>query len=191
MANDDGGTGRRVVVIVRHGKAEADSVSGRDHDRELAERGEAQARFLAEQLVRGGAAGRGGVGRVVSSLAARAFSTAAPIAAAAGVEHETDGRLAVDEPASGALDLIYGMCREGMPGGGDGGGDGVGDGGGGALVFVGHNPQVSVLVSVLAHGSPSAGAGVKTGEANVFEVEFGDGEVGARHVARLRGERWD
>lgn len=81
-----------MIVLVRHGETEANRerlALGRA-DPPLTARGEAQAAALAVAL--GGFAGTEGI-RVVSSPLARARTTAAPIAAAVGVDVEVESRL--------------------------------------------------------------------------------------------------
>lgn len=162
----------RVVVIVRHGKAEEGSPTGRDFDRGLKNRGRRQAAFLAEELpgaVMG--AGASGIGRVVSSAAVRAMSTAGVIAAGSDVGVDTDERLLVGEPASRALGVVEEHVTDVE----------------GALVIAGHNPQLSELVGLLSHGVGGV-VGLSTGEAYVLRVRLEAPASGAEVVAVVRGE---
>ena len=164
------------MAVVRHGKAEAESASGRDFDRELRPRGRRQAAFLASEL--GGAASdageAAGVGRVVSSAAARALATAGAIAEAADVSVLTDERLLVGMPASGALEVIAEHVSDSF----------------GMVVIAGHNPQLAEVVGHLMHGVGGVGGGVelKTGQAYLLRVRAADPMGGAEAVAVLRGE---
>jgi len=88
------------LVIVRHGKAQADSTTGYDFDRDLKGRGERQAAYLADRL----ASLEPRIARVLASRAVRAHRTAEALASGLGVELSHDDRLLVDEPVSGVLE---------------------------------------------------------------------------------------
>src|SRR5215510_8957208 len=83
------------LYVLRHGKAERDSDSGRDEDRPLAERGKAQCQGLADLFTKKDPPRqlRPPPTVILSSPAARADSTARIIAAALGlsVMHEKSG----------------------------------------------------------------------------------------------------
>jgi 8-oxo-dGTP diphosphatase len=68
------------LIVLRHAKATFDSASGRDSDRKLTARGQAQARAVASALAVWGPT------RIISSPAVRCMSTVAPLARAAGIE---------------------------------------------------------------------------------------------------------
>lgn len=133
------------LYIIRHGKAEQDSSSGRDRDRELAPKGERQARWLGEQLA--GASDAPTV--IIASPFARADRTARLVNESLGVELIYDDRLIVDEPVSGASELI--------------GEYGTGD----SIALVGHNPQLGRLAGMLAKEPMFE---MKTGMCAVFEI---------------------
>ena len=156
------------VIIVRHGKAKADSPDGTDFARDLRGRGERQAAFLGDHL----AAMPGGVGRIVASEAVRARRTAASISEATGVPVEHDDALLVDEPVGPVVERIV-AWGEGLEG---------------ALVLVGHNPQLEWLASLLGgNGVTGAGAPLRTGEAVVLEVDPSSPLEGAE-IGRVRLE---
>ncbi len=98
------------LLLVRHGETDA-TVSGRTQgrvDNPLNERGHRQAHALAIRLA------REGLSAAYSSPAARALATAAPTAAALGLEVQSDARLL--EMDYGALDDLTGAeLRERHP----------------------------------------------------------------------------
>ena len=99
--------------------------------------------------------------RIVSSGAARAWRTAEIIGERVGVRVEGDDSLLVDEPVSVVIDRI-GTWAQAVPEAG-------------TLVLVGHNPQVSVMVGMLAGGGLGSGnlsgIGLRTGEAASLEID--------------------
>ena len=104
---------------------------------------------------------------VISSEATRARQTAEDMAVPLGIAVEFDSRLFVDEPASGAIDLISDLMHPG-----------------GRLVLVGHNPQVSRLVSIVTGGVTAAGVGLRTGEAAIVRFHA-DGMIGSGLLDRV------
>ncbi len=133
------------LYIIRHGKAQQDSPTGRDRERELAPRGERQAEWLGEQL-----AGRNDAPtRIVASPFVRADQTARLVNHSLAVELAYDDRLIVDEPASGVFELIGGFQR------------------GDRVALVGHNPQLSRVCGMLAKDEYFE---MKTGMCAAFEV---------------------
>lgn len=150
------------LYIIRHGKAEQDSASGRDRDRELAPRGERQAEWLGERL----AAAKKPPTLVIASPFARADRTARLVSDALGVEMRHDGRLIVDEPASGVVELIEEHAAVG------------------SLALVGHNPQLERLCGLLANEPFME---MKTGMCREFEVvDPADAPGTARFLRSLR-----
>lgn len=160
------------LYLIRHGKAERQSDSGLDADRQLAPRGERQAAWL------------GGVlrdaerppGRIIASPAARAARTADLIAEALGLEAERRDEVGLSSTASRVIDLL-------AHAGGAGGAGGTG--GEPSLALVGHNPTLSMVADVLVNGpTPSCRIGLRTGEAAVLELADPCDPVGS---ARLLG----
>lgn len=147
-----------LLAIVRHAKAERDSETGRDIDRALTPRGQRQATFLAERF----AANSIRPDEIIASPARRTRQTAAPIAAACGVDFDFDDRLLVDQPVSAGLEVIQGHTASAF------------------LVLVGHNNQVSDLCIALTRGlgkpSPDDSGkwdempGLSTGQAMLLKV---------------------
>ena len=78
------------LVVLRHGKAAFDSSSGRDADRELTSRGEAQAKAVAPGLLAWGPR------VIVSSPAARCLATVAPLAKALEVTVKKNASISQD-----------------------------------------------------------------------------------------------
>jgi phosphohistidine phosphatase len=119
-----------LLAIVRHAKAERDAPSGQDLDRALSARGLRQATYLAERFADNSTR----PDAIVASRARRTRQTAAPIAAACGVDFDFDDRLLVDQPVSAALELISARAGSAF------------------LVLVGHNHQVTDLCAALTRG---------------------------------------
>jgi phosphohistidine phosphatase len=140
------------LYVIRHGKAERDSASGRDEDRKLRKRGKRQAAWLAERLRDADPA----PALVITSGLARALATAEPIAEACGCALEREAVLEGGHPAAAVVDLVE--SREGQR----------------SVAIVGHNPQLSELVEALAETSDEW---LRTGECAVIELEPGRGRV--------------
>ena len=133
------------LYIIRHGKAQQESPTGRDRERGLAPRGERQAEWLGEQL-----GGRDDAPtRIVSSPFVRADQTARLVNNSLAVELAYDDRLIVDEPTSGVFELI----GEFNPGD--------------RVALVGHNPQLSRVCGMLAKDPTFE---MKTGMCAVFGI---------------------
>jgi phosphohistidine phosphatase len=153
------------LIIVRHGKAEADppSHSGRDEDRRLKKRGERQARWLATRFADDPPA------LILSSGHERAVATARLIHEGTGSLLEREPRLELGSTASEALQAIaQRVPRDG------------------ALMLVGHNPQLSHLIGILAGGLPGSEFDLHTGEAVIMDFDRDVGPGGAAVVERLR-----
>lgn len=153
------------LVIVRHGKAKQDSEDGTDFARELRGRGERQAAYVGEQLRREEPA----VAKIVSSRAARAWRTAQIIGERVGIAVEADDALLVDEPVGVVIERIASWASSVH----------------GALVIVGHNPQLSVLAGLLGGGGVGSAVGLGTGEAAVLEINP-DEPIGGMLLDRIR-----
>lgn len=150
--------------IVRHGKAEQGSPTGRDEDRPLMKRGEKQAEWLGQTI--SGKKRRPAV--ILSSGLARAIATARLINEYLRVDLEVVRDLETGRGASTVTDLIAGRI----------GNDG--------LMVVGHNPTLGELVWILERGLPPEEAAMRTGEAAVFDFDDGFGLGKGRLHKRLR-----
>lgn len=160
------------VYIVRHGKAENESASLADADRILTARGVEQARYLGDQLSR--ASIRPSL--ILSSPITRALETARLIHSFVSCRFDIAEALSVDEPVSGAIDLL---TRHAFPTNAkpvD------------CLVLVGHNPQVSELCEVLVNGIGAERFLFRTGEAVLLEVNRSNLIGSGRFVTHLRLE---
>lgn len=153
-----------LIYVMRHGKAEAESESGRDEDRVLKKKGHKQAQWLAQTL----AAGSHTPALVLSSPYARARETATPIWEALAQQPQIDDRLGADRFLSDALDVL------------------IDSRGAGVVALVGHNPTCAQLVSTLCNGLATMPGGHRTGEMALVRVEgdelIGQGEL----IGRLR-----
>jgi phosphohistidine phosphatase len=153
------------VYILRHGKAEKDSDSGRDEDRALAERGRAQAQGLAEMWLAKKPPKEMGQkpALILSSAAARADATARIIAKALGLKVTHEDGLGLDATMKEALALVEGLAERPQP-----------------ALLVGHNPLLSRLVDHLGGGDED----LRTGE--MAALELVEHTLEGREVARLR-----
>ncbi|MGP1272095.1 MAG: SixA phosphatase family protein [Phycisphaerales bacterium] len=160
---------QRRLILVRHGKAERDSATGLDRDRPLRPRGHRQAAWLGQELL-----GRAlSQPMLVSSEAIRARETAEGLASVLGLAIRFDDRLLVDEPASGAIELIESCLQDAS-----------------TVIVVGHNPQISRLVSAVQGRLVANEATLRTGEAAV--IVLGEGGFGTGSLeAVLRMPRGD
>lgn len=150
-----------IVYVIRHGKAEKESPTGRDADRGLKKRGVRQAAWLGETLA--GREARPEV--VITSRFVRAIETARPVAAACDCELEEAVELESGRPCAPVIDLIERRSAEGV------------------IAIVGHNPQLSDVVEEMVHGPETDGLWLRTGQACVLEV--GGGEVRLLELLRL------
>ncbi len=143
------------LYLIRHGKAERDSDTGRDEDRRLAPRGERQAVWLGETL----GAGELPPVRIVASPAARAARTAVLIADVLGLEVETSDEVGLGSRASWVVGLV-GLIAEAAETG--------------SLAIVGHNPTLSIVAGTLVGGVGCVGGAgqieLRTGEAAVLDL---------------------
>ncbi|MGP1347065.1 MAG: SixA phosphatase family protein [Phycisphaerales bacterium] len=169
----------RTLIVMRHGKAEAESESGLDADRVLAKRGYRQVDFVSERLLE---RDRSPV-LIGASFVRRARQTADALAEAlesAGVRCVVRRERALElghERATldGVGGVVSGLFRDHRRG---------------AVILVGHNPQLELLTNVMesAGGGGAGGAmRLQTGMACVFEVgDVGDALSSARLVERIR-----
>lgn len=137
------------LVIARHGKAEADSPTGRDADRRLTPLGERQALWLGEQLLTSGYSDA----TVLASQAERARRTAEILSDVLGITPLFVPGLMLGRSAGEALSVIETYCEHPR------------------LVIVGHNPTVSELATILTHGLGCCSLGLKTGSAAIVELK--------------------
>jgi phosphohistidine phosphatase SixA len=165
------------VYITRHGKAQPESSTGRDEDRSLRKRGERQARWLGEHFL---ANGLSTPGVILTSGRTRAFDTARILGEVLDCEVRLEPTLDLGHAVSDVIDAIEETRR------GESGGAGVV----GAILLVGHNPQLETLVGVLLDGPGGAPVRLRTGECAVIDLGEGviDGAGGGSLVEMLRLE---
>ncbi|MEO1584775.1 MAG: histidine phosphatase family protein [Planctomycetota bacterium] len=151
------------VILLRHGKAEQESPTGRDEDRPLTERGVAQSGWMGRELAEAGLSGV----PVLASPAARTSHTAAIVADALGGEPAHDPRLFLSAGLTEIFDLLA-----------DGWADGV--------ILVGHNPTLSLAASALVGGIGGRAIALRTGEAAWCETDGvpGPGSCSLRGMLR-------
>lgn len=130
--------------LIRHGKAERESHTGRDEDRPLRERGRRQAAFLAGYL----AARPDRPALIISSGLVRAEETAEPLVGVLDAPHEIDPALGRFFDATVPASLADRHAH--LP----------------ALALVGHNEQLSLA---LAEWIPGAER-LRTGEMALLEL---------------------
>lgn len=152
------------VYLIRHGKAERESDSGLDADRQLAPRGVRQSEWLGGVLRDADAS----PGRIVASPAARAATTAGLIAELLGLGVEHRDEVGLSTTSSRVIDLIAHAADEAC------------------LALVGHNPTLSMVADVLVHGpTPSCRIGLRTGEAAVLDLADASDPVGSATLVGL------
>jgi phosphohistidine phosphatase len=150
--------------IVRHGKAEQSSPTGRDEDRPLMTRGRRQAEWLGETI----AGKKRRPELILSSGLARAIATAELIQQRLGCDLEVLKALETGHTASEVVDLLQQRFYTN------------------GLMIVGHNPTFGELVWILERGLPVQEAAMRTGEAVVFEFEEAFGIGRGKLHKRLR-----
>ena len=156
------------LYILRHGKAQAESPTGRDADRPLRRRGERQARWIGEHLV----ADPGRPEVIYSSELRRAVETARLVGEALDCEVREEPVLGLGHGASDVVEILQLIARA----------DEIR-----SLMLVGHNPQLETLVGVLVGGPAGAPVRLRTGECAVLEAPSPEEPVGeSRLVATLR-----
>ena len=151
--SSQGGAGR-VLVVLRHGKAEA--YGAEDHGRHLVARGTREATATGAWLASSGWV----PSHAIVSSAARTQETWACIARGPGASARADvSDAAYAASTDSAMEILRGAPAEAR-----------------VLVLVGHNPTVSSLALLLDDGDPDPAAlralssGLPTGGAAVFEV---------------------
>lgn len=148
-------------VLLRHGKAEGQSASGKDIDRVLSKEGSGEVEAAAQWLL-ARVNGRGV--RLLASPAARASGTAQILAAALG----TDVRRVDD-----VYDATPGTLMSVLNDAGDTG----------ITVLVGHNPGIEQAVALLAEGRTDDYRGMPTAAIAWFDVPDGLVEPGSARLA--------
>lgn len=168
------------VYLVRHGKAEKGSPSGRDEDRPLQTRGERQSLWLAQAIGQGAASHRPRL--ILTSPAARARRTAELIGVELACPVRVLAALALGHPAAEALREIQQAATEVRSAAGDASGPA-------GLMVVGHNPQLEILIPMIVPQLPSDEAELRTGQAFVVDVAGPAGLAGSGHaVTKLRSD---
>lgn len=154
------------LYVIRHGKAERDSATGRDEDRPLKPKGIRQSQWLGEQLA---AAGKQKPELIVASPLARAVDTARAIHQAVRCPLEFADALSTHSTTSEILKLIERKRSIG------------------SLVIVGHNPLLEeVVAAIIANGSAEPPV-MQTGAAAVIDIKANASLLaGGKLVAMLR-----
>jgi len=152
------------VWIIRHGKADRDSDTGRDEDRRLAVRGERQAERLGAWLAEAEATPE----VIYASPVERARRTGEILSEESGIELQQDDRLSTSGAVSSCLELIEQQSSRA------------------SIAIVGHNPTLENLVGVLVHGAGDAGVRLRTGEAAPLELDPESGVGSARLLEMVR-----
>lgn len=138
------------VYIVRHGKAQPDSATGLDEDRELKGRGRRQADWLARRLSTDDDAPT----LILSSRFARARQTAEPIADACGCELEFVPDLECGHGPDDVISLVESAVDAARHD---------------AIALVGHNPTLSEVVEMLCEDVRDLW--IRTGQAAAIDIE--------------------
>jgi phosphohistidine phosphatase len=156
------------LILIRHGKAQRHSDSGRDEDRRLKPRGERQAKWLGKQL------SQDEMRPVVllHSPVHRAVQTAARLADQLECETKEADALSLGGPARAVVDLVKRRRDAGV------------------LALVGHNPQLEEVAQLMVpHFRRIGDVNLRTGEALV--IELGNDLTGGKLLTRLRLEEED
>lgn len=160
------------LYLVRHGKAEKKSPTGRDEDRPLQPRGERQSRWLGETLLQAPVAERPSL--ILTSPAVRAHETAKLIRELLQCAVRVENALQLGEPAEDALEMILRAAQ--------GPGERLE-----SLMLIGHNPMMEILLPGLVAGLSPEESEMRTGESAVIDVpESGPIEERCRLIARMR-----
>lgn len=154
-----------ILYLVRHGKAKQSSPTGRDADRPLKLRGERQSAWLGEYLQQADSPPAPEL--ILASGHVRAAETARIIQEATGGELRHESALELGWPAEDVISLIS---------------DEISEGNAGPIMLVGHNPQMEILVSLLAEDISEYDFEMRTGMAAVIEI---DPAKGLRRKGRL------
>ncbi len=141
--------------IIRHGKAQRDSSTGLDADRALKPRGHRQAAYLGAEFASRDDAPE----RLISSPFVRAQETAHGIADVTLQDVLTHTALESGRGPMGVLTLIEELGADA------------------SAALVGHNPELSQVVSALAGSGIIEGDWVRTGQAVALEHDAGDWSV--------------
>lgn len=142
------------LTLFRHAKTERDSTTGRDFDRQLAERGERDAARMGDEIRKLGA----DFDQVLSSPAARAVQTAE----LAGLAPGFDDR--IYDASSGQLLAIVQESGESVD----------------RLMMIGHNPGFERLASTLIEATIE----MPTGSLLEIELPIDDWRDAARGIGR-------
>ena len=151
------------LIVVRHGKAEVHSSTGKDEDRSLKPRGTRQAEFLAAHFTASDTPAL-----ILASRFERAITTAQVIQKATQSPLEIVRQLEVGYAPSSASELIAAHA------------------GTSPLMLVGHNPQLADFIWVLTNGLPPQDSGLRTGEAVVLDVDPANLVGTGKELARIR-----
>lgn len=154
------------LYVIRHGKAERDSASGRDDDRRLTDRGERQALWLGASLSEAEPPVL-----LAHSPIVRARQTAELVLQTLTCPVEVEPLLATGSAPSDVLRAV--QQRESTP----------------SLAIVGHNPHFEDFVGVMCRGI-GAGFRLRTGEMAVLELDphAAPGQAHLLDVRRLEEE---
>ncbi len=139
------------LYLIRHGKAEADSDTGRDEDRPLKQRGVRQATRLGKHLGSNGHKPK----LILSSGLVRAEQTADILAESLNAERVIEPVLGLGHRASDVVEILEQLQRQRQAD---------------ALIIVGHNPQLEHLVAVLTEGPTAKPVRMRTGQCAVLDV---------------------
>lgn len=163
-----------LLYLIRHGKAEKKSATGRDEDRPLQPRGERQSRWLGETLAGADASERPGL--ILTSPAVRACETARIIREFLQCPLRIDPGLALGHPVENVMEGIRRAARSDP------------EFGPAPLMLIGHNPQLEILLPALVPGLTAEESEMRTGEAALLRIDIGahDLEGGAKLIRRMR-----
>lgn len=152
------------LYLIRHGKAQRHSQSGRDQGRALVDRGRAQAAWLGAELRDDASPPQS----ILTSPATRALETANLIAEGLGLIAEIEDRLGLATTPSAVVELLGALSPAS------------------SVALVGHNPTLSIVADVLCNGPPGVGGiELRTGQAAVIDIPDPANAIGACRLLDL------
>src|SRR6266571_2801133 len=152
------------LMLLRHGKPESESPTGRDFDCPLAKEGFRQAQFIAAQLEEGRKLAESTPVAVLSSPAARAAATANVIAQALKLPVTINDVLGPDSPKEDVRTLVQGLINGTAP-----------------VLIVSHKPQLESLIFEMIGKDED----LRHGELICLKAESQAGRLNVRELGRV------
>ena len=152
------------LMLLRHGKPESESPTGRDFDCPLAKEGFRQAQFIAAQLGEGRKLAESTPVAVLSSPAARAAATARVIAQALELPVTIQDVLGPDSPRKDVRTFVHKLINGTAP-----------------VLIVSHKPQLENLISEMIGKNED----LRHGELICLEAQSQADRLNGRELSRV------